>query len=500
MVTTTYTITEQELLVQEIRHLLYNLGTGRTSGVAYDTAWTARLSTRYPGYGFEDSLEWLRRNQHEDGTWGAPLLHYHDRFISTLAAIVALRDVGREPRDQRRVRRGEDALWKLVGKLGRDDADTVGFPVLSAALQNEATELGLDVPLPPIRFAEPYRRKVKALLSQPSRAWRASTITFSLEALRFSLSDDDDVLEENDSVSVSPSATAGYLLHYNNERAFAYLQGLLNRTSTGVMPALAPIDVFEIVWTLSHFIRVQAIEPGDADVQAALAHLWQVWSPQVGVGHSSFFGVPDVDDTAASFVALRWGGYPVDPAVFEAYELNEHFCCYPGETNPSLSAHVRLLMALRMCDDHPNYERWIAKVLSALQRYDENGSYWWDKWHASPYYVTGASLFALKGVADDLARARLKWILRTQNDDGGWGYLDESTPEETAYCLEALLMWDRTVERIDPTLIDAAALYLNAHLSDPEYTPLWIGKSLYTPVIPVKAAILSALYSYMTWK
>lgn len=499
MVATTYTISERDLLTHKIRSLLRDLGTGKTSGVAYDTAWAARLSARYPGYGFEESLEWLRRNQYEDGTWGAPLLQYHDRFISTLAAVVALREVGREPRDQRRVKRGEEALWKLVGKLGRDDADTVGFPVLSAALQHEAAHLGLDVPLPPIRFAEPYKRKVKALLSQPSRAWRASTITFSLEALRHSLTDDDDVLEANDSVSVSPSATAGFLLHYHNPRALGYLQVLLDQTSTGVLPALAPIDVFEIAWSLSHFIRVQAVEPDDPDVQAALARLWQVWSPKVGVGHSSFFGVPDVDDTAAAFVALRWGGYPVNSSVFEAYEQPEHFCCYPGETNPSLSAHVRLLMALRVFDDHPNYETWIAKVLGTLQRFDENGSCWWDKWHASPYYVTGASLFALQGIADNMARSRLTWILRTQNDDGGWGYLDESTPEETAYCLEALLMWDRTVERIDARRLDAAAKYLSAHLHDAHDMPLWIGKSLYTPLVPVKAAILSALYSYVNW-
>src|SRR5690606_9069334 len=162
------------------------------------------------------ALEWLRRNQYPDGTWGGPLIQYHDRFVSTLAAIVALREVGRDPRDERRVKRGENALWKIVGRLGRDDSDTIGFPIIAAALTREAARVGLDVPLPPIRFAGAYRKKVQALLDSPDRDWCASTVSFSLEALRDALHETDMVLEGNGSVSSSPSATAGYLLSLPN--------------------------------------------------------------------------------------------------------------------------------------------------------------------------------------------------------------------------------------------------------------------------------------------
>ncbi len=489
-------IGERDLLAQEIRLLLRELGVGRTSGVAYDTAWVARLAPRYPGYGFDQSLDWLRRNQYADGTWGAPLLHYHDRFISTLAAIIALREVGDDPRDPRRVKRGEDALWKLVGKLGQDDSDTVGFPILSSALAEEATRLGLDVPLPPVRFAAPYRKKVKALLQQPHRNWRASPLAHSLEALYLTVGDDDEVFESNFSIGVSLSATAGYLLRFENAAALAYIRDSVEREGTGAAPALAPIDTFEIVWSLNHLLRAQAVSLHDPEVRQATAYLWKLWSDEVGIGTSSCFSVPDIDDTAACFTILRWAGYPVSHAVFGAYEQPDHFCCFHGETNISMSAHVRLLLALREAGDESRSAAWIEKVLSVLQRTDENGSFWWDKWHASPYYATAASLTGLHGVADDLARSRLKWILRTQNDDGGWGYLGESTAEETAYCLEALLAWDRTVERIPPPVLDEAAAYLWEHMSDRYHVPLWIGKSLYTPRLPVKAAVLGALYSY----
>ena len=487
---------KNEVLAQEIEQLLQSMGSGPVSATAYDTAWVARLAAHYPQSGFDASLEWLRRSQSIDGTWGAPLVQYHDRYVSTLAAIVALQEAGRDVRDQRRVKRGADALWRLIGKLGQDDADTVGFPVVSTALTQDAIALGLDVPQPPIRFAVPYQRKVNALLAQPKRDWRASPLIFSLEALRAGLGAGDQVLEANHSVAASPSATAGFLLVRSDDRALSYLTAVSSNGSHGGAPALSPIDVFDIAWGLTHLFRAGAIEWGHPQVRRALDHLWAMWSPVAGVGTSSFLPVPDIDDTAACFAVLRLAGYPVSPTVFEHYEADEHFLCFHGETNPSVSAHVRFLSALRLCEDYPHYSEWMAKVLNVLKRFDENGSFWWDKWHASPYYVTGAALIALQGLDDDLAASRLKWILHTQNDDGGWGYLGQSTLEETAYCLEALLFWDGMVASIDPAVLDAAAQFLGDNLDHLPYLPLWIGKSLYTPYVPVKAAVLGALFAY----
>lgn len=142
------------------------------------------------------------------------------------------------------------------------------------------------------------------------------------------------------------------------------------------------------------------------------------------------------------------------------------------------------------------YETWVQKIVTALKRFDENGSFWSDKWHTSPYYVSNVAIHALRGVDDNLASSRLKWILKTQNDDGGWGYLGDSTPEETAYALESLLTWNSTVERIDPSIMDEAARFLTDHLHDTTYVPLWISKGLYTPHNIVRAAILSVLYQY----
>lgn len=498
MVTTIRKTDEQTALTNEIQTLLKNLGAGKVDGVAYDTAWVARLAPIYPGYGFEESLEWLRRNQYDDGTWGAPVDHFHDRYISTLAAIVALKEVGKDWRDERRVKRGEDALWRLVGKLRMDDSDTVGFPMLSVSLSEEAETLGLDVPRPPLRYAGPYQKKVKALLKLPKSQWRGNSLTYSLEGLRTLIQPSDDLLEANYSVSISPAATAAYLMVQQDTPALAYLNDSMVIAGTGAVPALAPIDVFEIAWALSHLRTVGAIEPDDPAVLSLLDYVWSLWSQKVGISDSKYFKVPDLDDTAACFALLRWAGYPVSADVFGSYEMDEWFYCYPAETNPSPSVHVRLLAALRMCQEHPLHSRWVNKALNALRSFDENGSFWWDKWHASPYYVNSLAVNVLYDLDNILAHSRLKWILRTQNDDGGWGYFGQSTPEETAYCLEALTIWDCTVGGIDPSVLDEAAEYLAQHLADASYMSLWIGKGLYTPPNLVKAAILSALYNYVS--
>ena len=75
---------------QEWAKLLQEVGPGKMMITAYDTAWIARLVEIGEPIG-ELAVAWLRENQLPDGSWGAEQpLYYHDRVISTLAAISAL--------------------------------------------------------------------------------------------------------------------------------------------------------------------------------------------------------------------------------------------------------------------------------------------------------------------------------------------------------------------------------------------------------------------------
>ncbi len=122
-----------------------------------------------------------------------------------------------------------------------------------------------------------------------------------------------------------------------------------------------------------------------------------------------------------------------------------------------------------------------------------NGYFWFDKWHASPYYLTAPSIGMLHGIIDDLLPSRIEWIIQTQNPDGGWGYYHKSTIEETAYCIDALLYWHEHIERLDASILNPGINYLLKQMDDPTYEPMWIGKGLYTPYKVVQASVLTAL-------
>lgn len=489
-----------------IAHVLDMLGTSNMDSVSYDTAWIARLSLDYPNDGFDEALAWLRRNQHEDGSWGSSIMHYHDRIICTLGAILALYYAGTGRSDEMRIKRGEHFLWQQNGRLHFDASETIAYPVLALSLVQEALSLGLDIPHDLYRDVTSIEKKLN-LLGRNPKLWRYSSMSFSLEAARAYFPapqelDGRDFLEDNYSVGTSPAATAAYLIHLEREDpdALAYLQFVMAKQGDGGAPNVSPIDTFEAGWALNHLRLAGAVQPDQPEVKRVLDYLWSGWRPGQGMSFSSYYSVPDLDCTAVGFAALHWGGYPVNGDTFSNFEEEDHFFCFPGEIGLSMSVHVRTLSAMLMIADHPQFESWSHKITTVLRRQDVNGYFWFDKWHISPYYLTCEAIYSLRPADATMVDPRIKWILKTQHADGGWGYYGFSTPEETAYCLQALLYWDRLVERINPASIEAAAYFLLEHVNDEQFVPLWIGKCLYTPPYVVRAAILGALHSYKVYK
>ena len=86
--------------------MLRSMDDGDISISAYDTAWVALIPSKEGGDQGEDqeevkkkngplfpcSLEWIAKNQLQDGSWGdSQIFSAHDRILNTLACVVALK-------------------------------------------------------------------------------------------------------------------------------------------------------------------------------------------------------------------------------------------------------------------------------------------------------------------------------------------------------------------------------------------------------------------------
>jgi halimadienyl-diphosphate synthase len=480
----------------EARQLLSEMDQMTMSQSAYDTAWVARVpengNRAYPA--FPETVEWLRRNQYPDGSWGSNIKYYHDRIISTLAAIIALSEQGRSPDDDKAVERGQAYIHANVRYLHHDPCETVGFELILPTLLEKAQELGLDLPYDRCsRYSRIRELKLSRIPRQLIHS-RQVTTTHSLEFMGSGLDVERtaDLQEENGSFGNSPSATAYVLAEYEDDAAARrYLQETIDVGGGAAVPA-HPVEVFNKCWVLYNLDLASLLDEVREEARAHLDYLYGAWDPERGVGFSRQYSVTDLDDTAVAFKLLYGAGYDVDPSVFASYEQDDHFICYPYERNPSIGAHVHLLDALHVWSGNGQQSRMRGKALD-FYRTQLYRAYWFDKWHVSPYYLLSHAIIATISLDNDLAREGVRWILDTQREDGTWGYFC-STSEETAYCLHALILYHQRVEPLERTVFYHATQYLYRQYLSRHHPALWIEKCLYTPLHIVRAAILSALY------
>ncbi|MBI5959407.1 MAG: cyclase [Chloroflexi bacterium] len=481
-------------LHQSICQLLRDVGPGQVSQSPYDTAWVARLSELGEPHG-ESALEWLRQHQLADGSWGAPQpTYYHDRLICTLAAMTALARYGK-PQDRTRWQRAQMALNVISKGLQADPAGaTVGFEMIAPTLMSEAIQLGILPAENDGILADLTRYRALKLARLPGgMVNRFVSTAFSAEMAGPDgqhLLDIDNLQESNGSIGHSPSATAYFAIHVRREdqRALEYLRATANE---GAVPAFAPFDVFERAWTLWNLSLIRPLDPEIlALCQPHAEFLKNAWRPGKGVGFSTGYSANDGDDTGLVFEVLARYCCQMDLDAIKSYEESDWFRCYPIESNPSISANIHILGALREAGLGIDDSR-VFKIVLFLRRVQTMKLFWFDKWHTSPYYSTAHAIMNVVGLDDTTLEDAVYWILETQNPDGSWGYY-MPTAEETAYCLQALAIWKRHGHTVPESALKRGATWLADH-ADPPYPPLWIVKCLYSPIHLVRSAILSAL-------
>ncbi len=481
---------------KEIQQVLQTIGRGHhCRAAAYDTAWVARMARTDPGVS-EKALDWVRKNQLADGSWGTDgPCYYHDRLLCTLSSMITLAKYGKNS-DKKQWKRGRDALDRLYPRLGLDAAgETIGFEMLVPMLLTEASNLGL-MSLPNDEyFGKLIKRRAEKLQSLPSKVInRYTTVAFSAEMAGsdgMALIDKDNLLEPNGSVSYSPAATAYYILHFDarNKHAQQYLRQIM--CEDGSVTSFAPFDIFERSWVLWN-IAITGLQDNTLH-KLCTSHvdiLQALWKKGKGLGFATGYEGTDADHAGIiNSVFSLFGRVPDLDALFY-YESDDHFRCFPQESNPSVSANAHILDALRHAGYQTGHPK-VHKILSFLRKNRIDKAYWMDKWHVSPFYPTSHAILAAMPYDPESAKAGTDWILSRQNRNGSWGFYSP-TAEETAYCVQALVKWKQLGNKVPAHVLRRATAWLKDH-AGPPYPALWISKCLYSPQWVVRAAILSAL-------
>jgi len=486
----------------DFQTLLKKLGTGYVSNTAYDAAWVARLID-YDSALSNHTLEWLCEHQLPDGSWGVEKPnYYHDRIICTLAAMIALNFRGRRGFDKVQIERGLIALSRMTDNATRElkahnNPATVGFEVIVPTLVHQAENLGIikqqgDRILG--KLATLRRAKMEKLAG--IQISRLTTIAHSSEMAgtdNLFLFDRNNLQETNGSVSNNPAATAYFAMYVKpgDQNAINYLRNVTDMD--GGVPSFAPFDILERAWVIWNLLLTS--EKDDPEIKELckphINYLKKNWKSGQGLGFSAEYSLTDGDDTSIVQKILLDSGDTPDIAALLHYEENTWFRCYHHEVNPSIDVNVHFLGVFRQL----NYETShpvIKKILGFIRSLQNEEGYWFDKWHASPYYTTSHAIMACWKYDDDMCEKAVNWMLRSQKEDGSWGFHDFSTAEETSYCIQALHAWHKYGKNVPKDKLKLARNWLLEHAEDP-HVPLWIDKSLYYPELVVQSVILSAL-------
>jgi halimadienyl-diphosphate synthase len=489
------------LMHDRIRNLLKHVGPGKMSDVAYDTAWVARLGEIDLDLS-QRSLAWLSENQLPDGSWGADQpIYYHDRLISTLAAMIALTYRGRRAQDRAQIERGLLALERIVDSStlqlqNGHQAATVGFEMIAPTLVAEAERLGIVKQHGDKILQRIERQRVQKLSNLRGKMInRNVTLAFSSEMAGLDhqqMLDVDNLQEENGSVGCSPSASAYFILQVKigNQNALEYLHKISGEN--GGAPNVAPFDTFETAWALWNFSMIPGYAgwKNESEILQHTDSLSRAWNEHQGAGFSSEYSVNDGDGSAIVFDTLSRYGITKETGNILSYEEKEWFRCFDLENETSLSANVHILGALRQAGfqrDHPS----VNKILAFLQKTRSPEGYWRDKWHLSPYYTTSHAIIACAGYADEIVSESVNWMINTQKNDGSWGTFG-STREETAYALQALWQWSQKSQSLSKEYLHRGKVWLEDH-RDADHSSLWVGKCLYKPVLVIDSAVETAI-------
>ena len=470
----------------------------------YSTAWVALVpdisAADRPAW--PQALDYLRLQQLEDGGWGNPHVYYaHERTISTMAAIKALHAWRSSADDDVRIIRGLRALRRYSSHLTNEAHEPIGFEMLLPRLRGDLLPFFADeLPLDNWAFIDTLYGEKLALIphlkpdsTQPQTWWFSMEMLADEQLARL----DDSLLDARGSIATSPAATAAYLAarrHAGEDSPLAagYLTRTLDQGGDSV-PFCWPAEVFDRVWALDNFRRA-GMEPTTPFVAGLVESVHMSWNlDKPGLSFSDMFPTNDGDDTAVGFTVLNWAGLRPSDEPLLAFWQEDHFLTYLDERSPSVSANLHALTALRSQPDFPHeglarqLSEWLVKQMRPDVIFE-------DKWHLSPYYPVARAIPAFAGWDDSIARRCVRFLVKHQQPDGGWGWFGRSTLEETAHCVIGLCFAFHRglIDSLPLLMLQRAAKFIREDDLQEPMESLWIGKTVYRPEGVVSATLLAA--------
>ncbi|PRQ26098.1 putative ent-copalyl diphosphate synthase [Rosa chinensis] len=331
--------------------MLSSMEDGEISISAYDTAWVALVEdvngTCSPH--FPSSLEWIANNQLEDGSWGyKDVFSAHDRIISTLACVVALKSWSLHPD---KCDKGMRFFRENLDKIEDENSEhmPIGFEVAFPSVLEIARSLNLEVPDESPVLHEIYACRNLKLSKIPRDILHnvATSLLYSLEGMAGLDWEKLLKLQSRDgSFLFSPASTAYALQQTNDQNCMSYLSRIVHKFNGGV-PSVYPVDLFERMWAVDRLQRLGLSRYFEPEIKECVRYVSRYWTDK-GISWVRNSEVPDIDDTSMGFRLLRLHGHKVSAEVYEYFKKGSEFFCYPGQSSQAVTGIYNLYRASQL--------------------------------------------------------------------------------------------------------------------------------------------------------
>ncbi|XP_062020488.1 ent-copalyl diphosphate synthase 1-like isoform X1 [Rosa rugosa] len=338
-------------LVDSVKSMLSSMEDGEISISAYDTAWVALVEdvngTCSPH--FPSSLEWIANNQLEDGSWGyKDVFSAHDRIISTLACVVALKSWSLHPD---KCDKGMRFFRENLDKIEDENSEhmPIGFEVTFPSVLEIARSLNLEVPDESPVLHEIYACRNLKLSKIPRDILHnvATSLLYSLEGMAGLDWEKLLKLQSRDgSFLFSPASTAYALQQTKDRNCMSYLSRIVHKFNGGV-PVVYPVDLFERMWAVDRLQRLGLSRYFEPEIKECVRYVSRYWTEK-GISWVRNSEVPDIDDTSMGFRLLRLHGHKVSAEVYEYFKKGSEFFCYPGQSSQAVTGIYNLYRASQL--------------------------------------------------------------------------------------------------------------------------------------------------------